>query len=456
MSDAPRGAQSQGSAVIARPREADAYVPQSGDVGYRTIAYDLNLTYRISTNRLTARAVVTGVAAADLTVVAFDLVGLKVSRVSVHGDRGIRFRQTDRKLRVTLSKPVLAGQQFIVEISYAGMPRPRRSRWGLIGWEELEDGLLVASQPTGAPTWFPCNDRPDDKARYRIEVTADQNYAVIATGLMTSQTASSGTVTRVFEEPVPTSTYLVTLQIGRYETLLERHGDVQTIVRYPRALEPRVRADFAALGEMMALFELRFGPYPMGAYTVIVTDDALEIPLEAQGMAVFGSNHIDGLGGSERLVAHELAHQWFGNSVGVASWQHIWLNEGFACYAEWIWAEHSGGPSAHSLALMHHARVRLLPADLVLGDPGAELMFDDRVYKRGALTLHALRLSVGDELFFDIVRAWTAAKRHSTGDTAEFVALAEAVAGRPLGALFRAWLFELPLPALPRRARVPR
>jgi aminopeptidase N len=203
---------------------------------------------------------------------------------------------------------------------------------------------------------------------------------------------------------------------------------------------------------MLALFEDRFGPYPMGRYDLVVTSDDLEIPLEAQGMAVFGANHLDGRGSSERLVAHELAHQWFGNSVGVATWQDIWLNEGFSCYAEWLWSEEAGQLSCQQQAKHHRALLARLPQDLVLADPGAARMFDDRVYKRGALALQALRRVVGDATFFGILRGWTDAKRHATGTTADFVALAETVAGRELTSLFTPWLHQAGLPKLPAKS----
>src|SRR3954453_22311993 len=108
-------------------------------------------------------------------------------------------------------------------------------------------------------------------------------------------------------------------------------------------------------------------------------------------MSIFGSNHLDGRRTHERLVVHELAHQWFGNSLTIADWSHIWLNEGFATYAEWLWSDLSGGVPVDAQARHWHAKLRSMPADFVLADPGAVRIFDTRVYKRGGLALHALR-----------------------------------------------------------------
>jgi aminopeptidase len=205
---------------------------------------------------------------------------------------------------------------------------------------------------------------------------------------------------------------------------------------------------------MMKLFCRLFGPYPFGGYTVVVTDDPLEIPLEAQGISVFGSNHLDGRRGSERLVAHELAHAWFGNSLTPARWQHIWLNEGFACYAEWLWSEESGGLTATQQVSKAYSQLSWLDQDLVISDPGPELMFDDRVYKRGAITLHMLRLQLGDAAFFELLRTWTSQNRHGSVTTDGFVSLAADFANASdVQELFRRWLDEAALPALPRATR---
>ncbi|MGZ4533039.1 MAG: M1 family aminopeptidase, partial [Mycobacteriaceae bacterium] len=144
-------------------------------------------------------------------------------------------------------------------------------------------------------------------------------------------------------------------------------------------------------------------------------------------------------------------HQWFGNSLTVRSWQHIWLNEGFACYAEWLWSAASGGPTAAQLAEQAWKRLSALPQDLVLADPGPKLMFDDRLYKRGALTLHALRAELGDVEFFAMLGEWTARYRHATVSTEEFIDLAGRHTEAPLRTLFGQWLYRKELPCLPPR-----
>jgi len=427
---------------------ADPYTPQSGDPRIQIDHYSLTLDYKTATNRLNGTAAIRGRALSATKTLSFDLVGLRATKVTATGRRIAVHHQSDRKLRITLTEALGVGEQFDVTIGYGGTPGPRRSRWGKIGWEELEDGALVASQPTGSPTWFPCNDLPSDKATYRVSVTTEQAYTVIASGIRTGRTSRGGKSTWTFEQNIPTPTYLMTVHIGRYiEESVALNGPTGRLY-YPAPLAARARADFAHLPEMMALFQKRFGPYPLDEYSVVVTADDLEIPLEAQGIGVFGANHIDGAGGLERLVAHELAHQWFGNSVGVANWQDIWLNEGFACYSEWLWSEHSGGASAHQKALDHHARLASLPQDLVLSDPGPDLMFDDRVYKRGALTLHALRLLLGDEVFFTLLTTWNRTYRARTATTADFVALAEELSHVPVASLVHAWLDSARLPPL--------
>ncbi|MEU4419661.1 M1 family metallopeptidase [Actinoplanes sp. NPDC024001] len=430
-------------------RSTDSYLPEHGNGGYRVLHYDLDLDYRVVTNRLAGRAVITARAVQSLSRFSLDLGRFRVQDVRVDG-RPAKFGLRPNKLRIKPERPIGYGAIFTIEIRYGGEPHPIAGRWGDIGWDELTDGALVASQPNGAPSWFPCNDRPDDKATFLVSVTAASPYTVLVTGDLVARRRRAGTTTWVHERTEPTAPYLMSVQIGRYEQVELAAGRVVQRAAIPPRLRAAFRHDFGRHGEIMASLEGWFGPYPFREYVVVVTDDDLDDPVEAQGMAVFGRNHVDGRRTHERLVAHELAHQWFGNSLTIADWRHIWLNEGFATYAEWLWSEISGGRSVNAHAAQWHAWLRTRPAPIAVADPGVDRMFDPLVYKRGALTLHALRQRVGDLAFFALLRSWTAEHQHRTVTTGQFRDHAKRFATEPLDGLFAAWLDRPALPPLPR------
>jgi aminopeptidase N len=437
------------TAVFGSASAGDPYLPTSGNGGYSVDHYDLNLDYRVATNRLTATAVIRARALTRLDRFSLDLAGLTVEKVTVAGVAPAKTVHAARKLTLTLAAPLAAGETFEVAVRYRGAPRPVRSHWGEVGWEELTDGVLVAGQPSGAPSWFPCNDHPSDKATYRIQLTCEAPYTVVSNGPVVARSTRSGRTSWTFDVAEPMAAYLASVQIGRYRRHDIAAAPVAHSLFFPPTLSRQVAVDFARLGDMIAVFSEAFGPYPFPAYSVIVTDDELEIPLEAHGIAVFGRNHVDGLHGSDRLIAHELAHQWFGNSLTLRRWADIWLHEGFACYAEWIWAEASGGLSAHANALRHRAELDTLPKNLVVGDPGPQAMFDDRVYKRGALALHAVRQAIGDVAFFTALRAYTRTHRHGNVTPEDLLGCFDAASGtRVADKIVARWVSSKSLPRL--------
>ncbi|MFT2817871.1 M1 family metallopeptidase [Leifsonia sp. A12D58] len=431
----------------------DPYLPHSGNGGYLVSHYAVDLNYRVSNNRLLGTAIISATATHQLSRFSLDLTGLVAQKVRVNGVRAPRFTHNANKLIITPARPLERGERFTVTVRYGGAPAPRKSLWGDVGWEELTEGVLVAGQPCGAPTWFPCNDHPSNKATFGLTITTDSPYHVVACGTLISRSVKASQTVWVFETTEPVATYLATVQIGYYSRHPLAQGTVPQQAYIPADLADEFTADFGAQPAMLAYFSQVFGDYPFAEYSVVVADDDLEIPLEAHGLSVFGRNHVDGQQGSTRLIAHELAHSWFGNSLTASSWKHIWLHEGFACYAEWLWSEQSGGQSTNRLAEAFWTKLSSLPQNIVLGDPGPRLMFDDRVYKRGALTLHALRLTIGDEPFFRMLRDWTLLKRHGSVTTAEFLAHASGYTDRPLGPLMSSWLFDTALPKLPRGYR---
>ena len=442
----------------------DPYVPESGNPGYRVLHYDLDLDCKLGGNRLDGRALITGVAETDLSRLGLDLAGLRVSKASVNGAKVARHAQRAGKLELLLPAPLRAGEEFILEIRYGGTPNVRRGAWGEVGWEELADGVLVAGQPNGAPPGSPATTTPARRRRSASPWPPMPDTAPCATGNSSgasgAQAGNSGPTRSTSPWP-PTwpPSRSAAMRWRRWPRPLPRQagagmqatGEPSAVDRLESGPAGSARSALAEQPRMMETFIEAFGPYPFDAYTVVVTDDELEIPLEAHGICSLGSNHLLPGWEQQRLIAHELSHQWFGDSLTVGRWEDIWLHEGFACYAEWIWSEASGNAGADERARLAWAQLRNLPQDIAVGDPGPADMFDDRVYKRGALALHALRLHLGDSAFFALLRDWTAGQRHGTVTYELFRDRVDthAPAGFSAGEMLKPWLFDKELPALP-------
>jgi aminopeptidase N len=250
------------------------------------------------------------------------------------------------------------------------------------------------------------------------------------------------------------ATYLAFLAIGQYDIATDTSADGQPIVTaYSKDLGVEAapaRANVERTDEVVDWESTVFGPYPFDARGgVVVASNTVGYALENQTRSVY-----DGVfwarGDAMYVIVHENAHQWFGDSVSVHNWADIWLNEGFASYAEWLWSQEQGEGTAQELFDFTY---QSHPADdpfwqLKIGDPGAADLFADPVYDRGAMALHALRLQVGDAAFFTILRSWAAQRALSDGSIAQFTALAEQVSGQDLDALFTAWLFTPSRPEL--------
>jgi aminopeptidase N len=424
----------------------DAYFPQAGNGGYDVRHYSLDIRYAPATRAFAGTAVLSVRATAALSRFNLDLRGFTVRAVTVDG-KPARFTRAGQELTVTPHRALRKGQRFTVRVRYDGTTgRPVDNTGALYGWVSMPDGAFVANEPEGASTWYPVNDHPLDKATYDFRIAVPAGKAAVANGELVSRRTAHGWTTFAWRATDPMASYLSTAAIGDYDLRFTRGpGGLPIIDAIDRDLGEDADDALARTPEMIAFFTRLFGRYPFTSYGAIIDDDEdAGYALETQTRPIYSGPP------GESTVAHELAHQWFGNSVSPARWQEIWLNEGFATYAEWLWDEHTGGPTADNQFDSLYAR----PATESFwnpppGDPGAEHLFAGSVYVRGAMTLHALRRTIGDRAFFTVLRRWYAGNRDGTADTADFIALAERVSGRDLGALFDAWLYQPAKPALP-------
>jgi aminopeptidase N len=337
-------------------------------------------------------------------------------------------------------------------VRYSDKPEPYRL-YGYAGWARTPTGALGVNEPQIAPWWYPSNDHPRDKATFDVSIAAPEGVEALSNGVLVDQQQQiPGWVRWNWRSVRPQAPYLTFLAIGQYEVRVTTAPNGQQLVTaYGDDLGdngPAARASVERTPEVLDVLAESFGPYPFEAQGGIV-DTSLGFALENQTRPVYDDGFFR-RGANTSVVAHELAHQWFGDSVSVDDWKEIWLNEGFATYAEYLWSEYQGEGTPAQLAQYTYDSI---PADdefwqVLPGDPGPDNQFADAVYDRGGMTVQALRAAVGDTAFFRILHRWTAKNQYATGTTEEFIALAERISGRQLDDLFTTWLYTKGKPAV--------
>jgi aminopeptidase N len=442
--------------TVGAPSAGDPYTPLSGNGGYDVDHYDLAVRYDPSTDVLHGVATIRARATQRLTQFDLDLVGLTVRAVTVNGAPA-RWRRLGQELVVQPHDLLRRRYEFVVVVRYDGIPVPIPSSLGGGGFMATDDGAVVAGQPDVAATWYPVNDHPTDAASYTYRVTVPNGVDVVANGLPVRTVRSGGTTTHVWRTPSKLASYLSTIDIGHWNWRLRRgpHG-LPIVDAVDSAIDPGGRAQVdAALDhepEMLTFLEGLFGRYPFETAGAIVDSSFFPFALETQTRPIYPAVFFL-IGQGDSVVVHELAHQWTGDSVRLARWRDIWLNEGFATYVEWLWSQHTGGATPQDFFdALYQQDARSPFWTLRIGDPGFARMFDSAVYERGAMTLHALRLTIGDRDFFRLVRRWTASQAGEAVTTRDFIRLAERVSGKDLRAFFEAWLSTAAKPVAPAAA----
>ncbi|MFJ1974305.1 M1 family metallopeptidase [Streptomyces sp. NPDC087903] len=424
----------------------DPYFPKAGNGGYDVTHYDLALAYDTGRQHLTGTAALTARATQDLSAFDLDLQGLDVEQVTVEGRRA-RWTRTGQELTVRPHDGLDRGRTFRVTVRYSGTPETITDADGSEeGWVRTDDGALALGEPTGSMSWFPGSHHPSDKASYDIAVTVPEGLQAVSNGELTSRKTSRGRTTFRWHTAEPMASYVATIAVGRYDISRSttRDGLPVYVAVDPRRAEAS-RAVLAGLPGIMEWARDTFGPYPFSSTGAIVDRaDDIGYALETQNRPVFPDAP-----DTETLV-HEIAHQWYGDSVTPRTWRDMWLNEGFATYAEWLWQEDHGGDTAEEIFTALHrgdyydspeynAAVWAFPPAV---PPSAGRLSDSPVYERGAMVLHRIRQTVGDDTFRAILRGWAAAHRHGNADTADFTAYVRKKApGKDFGTIWKDWLY---------------
>jgi aminopeptidase N len=420
----------------------DPFFPSEGDSRYDALHYEVRLAYAPRSGKLRARATIEAVPVEPLSEFSLDLDGLRVRSVTVNGERA-HFSRGHHKILVFPSAPLQTGSRFSVDVRYLGHPGVRFEPGSFDGWFRTKDGAAAVGESNGTPTWLPCNNALADKASFDFHITVPADLKAIANGRLVGVSKARSRKTFDWREDEPMDAYLAVVDIGRGKLTRGKAVGVPTWT----LVDPRLTASWKRrISEVPAIlrFESKvFGPYPFDAAGSIVDRVGFESSLETQTRPIYD------LPPWRVVLVHELAHQWFGDSVGLSRWRDIWLNEGFATWAQWFYNERHGGPPVRRV----FQRLRRAKPSSGFWNPPPALprtpheLFSTSVYTRGAMALEALRLKVGTSIMLTILREWATAHRYGSADTSEFLTLAEQVSGRSLRPLFKRWLFSAGKPS---------
>ena len=440
--------------------------PATGDRGFDVLSYDLDLVLDPGPPSISGR-IDMGLRALHqgLQLIHLDLVdNLDCLEVKADGVP-LYFEHSGDSLMVHLLQPLNAAETETLSIAWEGRPLPHGSfRAGLMfrrhhagTLQDPSDDMPIitnVSETWSAHSWWPCKDHPADKALVSLSATVPDTLSLVSNGtLMGIEPSQPGWTTYKWREAYPLPTYLVSVAASNYSVWTEdclvssSLGPDQNIPLgfhvFPHDL-PDGQIDLAITCQAMEFMTDLAGPYPFDGEKY----DQVEIfwagAMEHPTVTSLPSMFFTGDGQFETLLVHELSHHWFGNSLTPAAWKDIWLNEGFARYCEALWLESSMGREAYVefmgiIGLDHNQD--MFVGDGLLGDPDP-IMPNLLVYDKGAWLLHSLRMLLGDQDFFNLLATYANETQlvHGSVVTADFIRVAEQIAGRSLHHFFDPWL----------------
>lgn len=375
---------------------------------------------------------------------------MTVAEVRQNGN-SLSYSHQDNLLTIDFARNYKKGDHFTVEISYSGHPTS-----GLYySFHGSAPIVYSLTEPSRARHWFPCYDHPSDKATADLDITVPSGMTAASNGTLEEVvTNSDSTLTYRWEVSYPIATYLISVAITNYvtfsHTYTSGHEEMDVIYYvYPELLE-LAKADFANTVPQIEFYSQVFGEYPFLREKYGMALIPGRIAMEHQTCTSYPAQVIDGNQGYDWLIAHELAHQWWGDLVTLEDWPEIWLNEGFATYSDALWWEHlygMAGLRARMQDFKYYLFERYSGPHHALYDPPPDSLFSTVVYEKGAWVLHMLRFVVGEDNFWNILRTYAQRYAYDTVTTDDFKSVCEEFYENDLDWFFDQWIYE---PGYPR------
>jgi aminopeptidase N len=437
----------------------DRLFPELGNGGYDALHYDLDVTYPTSEPAQTVNGHVTMLARATKSLSRFDLdfSGDSVASVRVNG-ASADFSRVRDELVITPDRALGDNSRFVVRVTFTSHSyTPDPSDPFPFGWFATRDGSVTAGQPNLSHSIYPVNDHPADKASYTVRMDVPEGTTAISNGVKLWSRTRGGRTVSTFLQRQPMASELLQLAVGALDVI--QRGRQHGVQLRDAVASSHAAADEPALArtpDHLAWMESKVGRYPFDSYGVLAADQQFFYALETQTLSLHPTFLFEPPrtpAGYEPVMVHELAHQWFGDSVAPETWSDVWLNEGHASWYENEYAAEFFGEDFEAFMRAAYANGDQLRHDFgpVALPTHNDLfgLFSDNVYTGGALVLYALRQVVGDRTFREIEREWVQRNAGESRGTEDFIALASKVSHRHLTGFLRDWLYGETTPAMP-------
>ncbi|MCK9556576.1 MAG: M1 family aminopeptidase [Candidatus Cloacimonetes bacterium] len=432
------------------PQERFYTAKADSETGFDVQKYTINLSISQSPNFISGSVHAEVLAESALSAISYNLVGLSVNSVELNG---VVVPYTHEQGIVHIPLSVQDGENFTTKVYYSGTPQLSGAPYN-VGMIFRPNSVFTVSDPDAARYWWPCYDHPWDKAVVDLIITMRSDWKVAANGLRESIVDNgNGTSTTTWRGENPMTTYLACITCGDFDEVQQSamHGELPILNFVNPAQYNNALSDFANLPDMIDYFSILFGDYPFEKYGNATVSISTFSAMEHQTMTTLGNFIVDGQGTYELIIAHELAHQWFGNAVSFLDFNDVWLSEGFATYSEQLWTDKRYGWQAscdYVLTNFHNYYVNWENSNgpATIYNPDFGNYFAPPSYEKAACVLHMLRLKLGDADFFELLQTYYESFKHGNAVTAEFKAMAETISGQDLDQFFEQWIFGSGIP----------